>query len=66
VHCTGCALRRSVQHTHATGETLRGVHAYQDIRTPSGIRSAWFELPTERVGDLVSLRIDDVGVERQP
>ena len=65
VHCKGCALRRSVEHTHATGEPLRGVHAYQEIRTPNGIRTAWFELTTERAGDLVLLRIDDVGVERQ-
>jgi hypothetical protein len=65
VHCKGCALRNSVQHTHATGEPLRGVHAYQEIRTPNGIRTAWFELTTERAGDLVLLRIDDVGVERQ-
>jgi PAS domain-containing protein len=65
LHCKGCAVRRSVEHTHTTGEPLRGVHAYQDIRTPNGIRTAWFELTTERAGDLVLLRIDDVGVERQ-
>ena len=64
VHCKGCAVRRSVAHTHATGEALYGVHAYQDILTPNGIRTAWFELTTERAGDLVLLRIDDVGVER--
>jgi hypothetical protein len=64
VHCKGCALRRSVEHTHATGESLRGIHAYQEIRTPHGIRTAWFELTTERIGELVLLRIDDVGVER--
>jgi PAS domain-containing protein len=64
-NCTGCVLRRSVEHTHATGEALSGVLAFQDVRTASGIKKTCFEISTERAGSLVLVRIDRVGVERR-
>ena len=63
-HCSGCTLRRSVQHTHATGEPLR-VHSYHDVRTAVGVRTAWFEIATERAGELVLLRVSQIGLERR-
>jgi PAS domain-containing protein len=64
IHCSGCTLRRSVQHTHETGEPLH-VHSYHDVRTPAGIRTAWLEIATERAGELVLLRVSQVGFERR-
>ena len=64
VHCQGCALRRSVEHTHTTGEPLTDVIAYQNLVSRQGIRRLWFRLATQRAGEVVLVRIDEVGPER--
>lgn len=64
-HCSGCTLRSTVQHTHSTGEAHYDVHACQQVSTPGGIRTQWLELSTEKAGELVLLRIAQLGLERQ-
>ena len=56
----GCALRRSIQHTYATGKSMEHVEARQEIRTGLGTRVMRFWFSTARVGDKVLLRIDRV------
>lgn len=63
IHCSGCVIRRSVEHTHATGEPL--------YRVPATLRRGEVEDPhdvallisTEKARDSVLLRIDAVGAD---
>jgi PAS domain-containing protein len=60
VHCTGCTIRQSFEHTHKTGQPLRDVAAYAWVRRPEGpVRMAYF-VTTERLGDLVLIRLEAV------
>jgi hypothetical protein len=59
--CSGCAIRRAVQETYATGRSLHRVPAYlrNGVSGPRGpIR---MHISTEKAGDVVLLRIDDIG-----
>ena len=61
IHCTGCQIRGSVNHTRATGETLQRVKAQQGILTPTGVRTFFYYISTEKFGDeTVLLCIDEV------
>jgi PAS domain-containing protein len=60
-HClTGCVIRRSVAHTHDTGEGLQRQSAMQLIFTRSGAQETRFTISTEKTGNLVLLRFDEV------
>jgi hypothetical protein len=59
-HCKACTIRRTITTTHATGDGKVNVPAYQDIVTPGGIREVRFLISTEKVGNFVLLRIDEV------
>jgi PAS domain-containing protein len=59
-HCKACAIRNSVEETLATGMAVERVPAYQGIKTADGVRQKRFFISTERVGDSVMLRIDEV------
>ena len=60
VHCTGCQIRGSVNHTRATGEPLARVKAYQHIMTLTGVKTFLYLISTEKFGeDTVLLRIDE-------
>ncbi len=59
-HCKACTIRRTVTHTYATGDSKLNVPAYQDIVTPGGNREVRFLISTEKVGNFVLLRIDEV------
>lgn len=59
-HCKACAIRNSVNETLVTGTSVVRVPAYQNIKTVGGIQQKRFLISTERVGDAVMLRIDDV------
>jgi len=56
---TGCVIRRSVTHTFATGEALERQTARQTLFTPSRVQETRFVISTEKVGNLVLLRIDE-------
>ena len=60
VHCKACAIRRTVANTHTTGVGQVNVPAYQDIVTPGGVREIRFLISTEKAGDFVLLRIDEI------
>jgi hypothetical protein len=61
IHCTGCQIRGSVNHTCATGEPRTRVKAYQHIMTPTGVRTFDYYISTEKLGDnTILLRIDEV------
>ena len=58
LNCSGCAIRNSVEHTHATGEALAGIPATLttgpvDESTPIDLK-----VSTEKVGERVLLRIE--------
>jgi len=59
-HCKACAIRRTITTTHTTGVGQVNVPAYQDIVTPGGVREVRFLISTEKVGNFVLLRIDEV------
>jgi hypothetical protein len=61
IHCTGCQIRGSVNHTRATGEPLASISAFQHILTPAGVRTYEYYISTEKLPDgIVLLRIDEV------
>ncbi|MCL5269087.1 MAG: PAS domain-containing protein [bacterium] len=60
IHCRGCAIRRTVTETFATGVSRMGVPTYPDIATRSGARRIRFRITTEKVNEFVLLRIDEV------
>lgn len=57
-HCTGCTIRRSFEHTAATGEPVRERAAFSYSRTPRGPVWKRFVISTERIGALVLVRIE--------
>jgi len=60
VHCSGCAIRRSVYHTYTTGKSLSEVPATlrcDDSASPL----IDMKISTEKMGDVVLLRIDQFG-----
>lgn len=59
-HCKACTIRHLVTGTHLTGESHRRVPAYQDIVLPSGVREMRYVVSTEKAGNFVLLRIDEV------
>lgn len=59
-HCKTCAIRNILMDTLANGRCYKKVPAYQKIRTPSGERIMRFFVSTEKVGEQILLRIDDV------
>ena len=66
MHCTSCTIRRTVTDTYNSGNCHVRVPAHQDTRTPSGNRQVRFLITTEKVGNCVMLRIDDIQENRNP
>ncbi|MFZ5797839.1 MAG: hypothetical protein C4563_01870 [Desulfobulbus sp.] len=60
VHCMTCAIRNILMDTLAQGHGYSRVPAFQKIRTPTGERIMRYYISTERIGDRILLRIDDV------
>lgn len=59
-HCEACTLRHLITSTHRTGASHRNVPADQDIVLPTGIRAMRYVVSTEKAGNFVLLRIDEV------
>jgi len=57
IHCSGCAIRRTVTHTYQTGEACYRVPSYLTDDSPVE-RQIALHITTEKVGDYVFLRID--------
>ena len=60
VHCKTCAVRNILMDTLTHGRGYTRVPAFQKIRTPNGERIMRYYISTEKVGDRILLRIDDV------
>jgi PAS domain-containing protein len=60
VHCLSCTIRRSIAHTFETGEPCFDVPAYMELGLLSGDTEVRFRISTEKKGDFVLLRIEQV------
>ncbi len=61
VHCSGCAIRRSVYHTWETGELLVNVPATLKSARPGEAPEIALLVSTERMGDVILLEIERPG-----
>jgi len=61
IHCSGCAIRRSVTETFVTGKSFRNVEAYLDCDLISSLPRLRLLISTEKVLGVVLLQIDHVG-----
>jgi hypothetical protein len=62
VHCSGCAIRRTVMDTFRTGESHVRTPAYLNQQVLSETRCLDLSITTEKVGDVVLLRIDRIDI----
>ncbi len=62
VHCKTCTVRRSVVDTYTTGRPLVRVPAYADIAMFAETKPIRYLISTEKIGELVMLRIDEASV----
>jgi hypothetical protein len=60
VHCQGCQIRRSVTETYRSGRPQWRVPAYLHADAPPDARALALLVSTEKIGDLVLLRIDGI------
>ena len=65
IHCKTCSVRISVTKTAETGEPCIRIPAYMDLGDISGDKTIRFLISTEKVNDVILLRIDDVQSEEQ-
>lgn len=59
-HCKTCAIRNVLMDTLLHDRSYSKVPAFQKINTPSGERIMRFYISTEKVGEQILLRIDDI------
>jgi hypothetical protein len=63
IHCSGCTIRRTVMETHETGKSSLRVPATLRRGTPEDTTNIKLLISTEKAGDMVLLRIDEMEVE---
>lgn len=63
-HCVACTIRNNVMETFTTGKSLRQVPAHLNRQSRSSVHKLRFLISTEKVADVVLLRIDEV-IEEQ-
>ena len=61
IHCSGCAIRKAVTDTFQTGKSHLKVPAILNREMASDCRKVALLISTEKVADVVVLRIDEVG-----
>lgn len=61
VHCSGCTIRNTVMDTFQSGKSHLAVEAPLTYGTSGASREISFLISTEKVKDVVLLRIDTVG-----
>jgi len=66
VHCSGCAIRRAVTETFATGKSLRNVPAYLNRDMVTQFQQLGLVISTEKAWGVVLLRIDRIGPPQEP
>lgn len=60
VHCSGCTIRRTVMETHGTGRSFLRIPATLNRNTLQDSEKINLLISTERLADLVLLRIDEM------
>jgi len=65
VHCKTCTIRNTVMETLRSGFSNTRIPAYPDLHHMTGELRVRFLITTERIGEAVLLRIDDVLEERR-
>ena len=60
-HCKSCTIRNTVLETFETGESFLHVQAFPDIQVGKDVKTMSVEISTEKIADVVLLRIDDFG-----
>ena len=60
VHCAGCTIRTGLNQTIETGESCLKAPAHLDHTGSDGPHEIRFLISTEKLGDLVLLRIDSI------
>lgn len=60
VHCKTCTIRMAITDTMQTGRSHVAVPAYMDLAAISGDKRIRFLITTEKVGEAVLLRIDEI------
>ena len=60
IHCSGCSIRRAVMETYGTGRSFLRVPATLDQNTSEHPEKMSLLISTERLADLVLLRIDKI------
>ncbi len=63
-YCAGCAMRRTIQDTHADGKPRYGEYSQHKLATADGARVVRFRFSTTKMGDLIVLAIE--GIEDLP
>lgn len=61
IHCSGCTLRRLIEKTAETGKSYEKVPATLERQSRASLEDIKYLFSTEKVGEQVLLRIDDVG-----
>jgi hypothetical protein len=64
LHCKTCTIRKTITDTLQTGRSHIGVAAYPDLRHITGESRIRFIISTEKVGNAVMLRIDEISEEQ--
>lgn len=59
IHCRTCTIRETVSKTFETGNAYTRVPAYMDLGDLTGDKTIRFLISTEKVENVVLLRIDD-------
>ena len=63
MHCSGCTIRRTVMETYETGRSLVRVPAMLCRNTPEDPEIIKLLISTEKLTDLILLRIDKIEAE---
>jgi hypothetical protein len=66
MHCSGCTIRRTVMETYSTGRSFLRVPATLNRNTPQDPEKIKLLISTERLADLVLLRIDEIETKDAP
>jgi hypothetical protein len=60
MHCSGCTIRKTVMETHGTSRSFLKVPATLNRDNPEDPKKIKLLISTERLADLVLLRIDEM------
>jgi PAS domain-containing protein len=63
-HCSGCTIRRTVMQTYETGKGFLRVQATLDQYTPKETEEMDLLISTEKLSDVVLLRIDKIEAKK--